>query len=110
MNRMRLITIIVELFDRCKKIIDYIPLLWNDRDWDYYHILNMLHFKLKRVHKEIYVNPIHEVEGIEEEALLNCIKALEDIMRDDDTSLFKDKSKDIQKFLDNFKHVQLWWN
>lgn len=101
---------ITNLYHFCQKVMAYIPLLWNDRDWDYYHILNMLHFKLKRVHKEIYVNPIHVVEGIEETALLECIKALEDIMKQDETSCFKDKTLVIQKFLDNFKHFQLWWN
>lgn len=36
---------------KIKKIIDYIPILWNDYDWDYSYIDKILLYKLKRMKK-----------------------------------------------------------
>lgn len=32
-----------------KRVIDYAPLLWTDRDWDHLYLLQMLQFKIKRM-------------------------------------------------------------
>lgn len=35
------------------RVYDYLPILWNDRDWDYAFIYKLLEFKLKRVEKDL---------------------------------------------------------
>lgn len=41
----------MNIFKKIKKIIDYIPILWNDYDWDYSYIDKLLLYKLKRMKK-----------------------------------------------------------
>jgi len=41
------------------KIIDWIPVLWNDYDFEDSHILRILDQKLKRVHKVLNEDPYH---------------------------------------------------
>jgi len=36
-------------YEFVKRIIDYAPILWNDRDWDYSFLLRLLKFKLSRM-------------------------------------------------------------
>ena len=36
-----------------KHVIEYIPTLWEDRDWDYNYILTLLKYKLQRTRNEI---------------------------------------------------------
>ena len=42
-----------DFFGWVSKVYDYALFLWPDRDWDYYHILRTLRFKLERVRTEI---------------------------------------------------------
>jgi hypothetical protein len=42
-----------EFFYNIKRIIEWIPILWNDRDWDYGYLLLILEFKLKRMRLNI---------------------------------------------------------
>lgn len=41
----------MRVLKKIKKIIDYIPILWNDYDWDYSYIDKILLYKLKRMKK-----------------------------------------------------------
>jgi hypothetical protein len=40
-------------FSNVKRIIDYVPLLWRDRDWDHSFLMDMLEFKLTRIEKAL---------------------------------------------------------
>lgn len=40
------------------KIIEYIPILWRDEDWDYEYLLDLIVFKLKRMQKCIARNAV----------------------------------------------------
>ncbi len=63
-------------FRRIKKIIDYIPLLWKDEDYDDFFILKMLQYKIKRTREHLIEHNI--VEGVEKMAEL--MKEAEDII------------------------------
>ena len=55
------------IFKKIKKIIQYIPILWKDEDWDFEYILILLKFKLNRIKNTIYQNNIiakHEQRNI----------------------------------------------
>lgn len=45
-----------KFFKRLKKIYDYIPLLWEDEDWDHDYLTKMLRYKLTRMAKCIKDN------------------------------------------------------
>src|SRR5258708_1200808 len=42
-----------DLVDCVVRVIDYMPLLWDDRDWDYNCALRFLRFKLLRLRKHM---------------------------------------------------------
>lgn len=42
---------LVSAFHNTMRIIEWLPILWRDRDWDYAHILMILSYKLSRVRK-----------------------------------------------------------
>lgn|SRR5574344_2581398 len=44
---------IKRLFNKIIKIFQYIPLLWEDEDWDYSYLLELIKFKLKRMRNNL---------------------------------------------------------
>lgn len=44
--------------ENVKRICEWIPILWNDRDWDHAHIFTILKYKLSRTRKCIVGNKI----------------------------------------------------
>ena len=47
---------------RIIKIVQWIPILWNDWDWENSHILKILNYKLSRVEKALIEDPYHTDE------------------------------------------------
>lgn len=47
-----------KVIKKIKKIIDYIPILWNDEDWDFEYLLLLLRFKLNKIKDCIHENDI----------------------------------------------------
>ena len=47
---------LVKIFQKVKKIIEYIPLLWKDEDWDFAYLLDLIEYKSKRMADCIYSN------------------------------------------------------
>lgn len=48
-----MIHLIKDFFRRCGTIVAYIPVLWDDHDWDYGYILKLMEKKLDRVYAEL---------------------------------------------------------
>lgn len=40
-------------FRQLKRIYEYLPILWQDEDWDFHYLITLMHFKLDRMQKEI---------------------------------------------------------
>lgn len=36
-----------------KRVFQYLPIIWKDRDWDYEYLLTLMRYKLTRMRKEI---------------------------------------------------------
>lgn len=49
---------IKRFFEKIFRIIDYLPILWNDEDYDFEYILPILRKKVDRIGKKIYKNKI----------------------------------------------------
>ena len=49
---------ISRIFQKIIKIFQYIPIIWNDEDWDYDYLLLLLEYKLNRIKKCIRKNNI----------------------------------------------------
>lgn len=48
------------------KIIQYIPILWRDEDWDYEYLLALITYKLKRMKKAFIANSIVETNKLKD--------------------------------------------
>lgn len=40
---------VVHAYHNIRRIVEWLPILWHDRDWDYAHILTILSYKLRRM-------------------------------------------------------------
>ena len=45
-----------KFFDRMVKIVQYIPILWKDYDWDHMYFFVLMQYKLKRMRQRILKN------------------------------------------------------
>lgn len=64
-----------DIIEFIKRVWDYSPLLWDDRDWDYSCILQLLRFKLLRLrkHMEKYAIIAHAEDVIAELACADVL-------------------------------------
>lgn len=64
---------------KIRKIIRWIPILWNDRDWDYYFIYETL--KQKLIDTETYVRKegLHIFNNEEADSILKAIEMIEKV-------------------------------
>lgn len=67
---------------KIKKIIQYIPILWKDEDWDWEYILTLLIYKLKRTRLCILNNEIIESYQIVHDEILEVEKLFEKVIED----------------------------
>lgn len=51
---------ITKIIEKIIKIIQYIPILWRDEDWDYEYLLDLISFKLNKMKKCLIKNNIVE--------------------------------------------------
>lgn len=88
---------------KIKKIIDYIPILWKDEDWDYYHLLELIKYKISRMKKCIKNNDLIVDEAIDNisNSIDNTIKCINEYNNSDE--LFYKEYGDIYEIL-NLEH------
>jgi len=46
----------MKLFKKIKNLLEYFPIIWNDEDWDYAYMLDIIEYKLKRMSKYFLEN------------------------------------------------------
>ena len=84
---------------KIKKIIEYIPVLWKDEDWDYAYLLELIKYKASMMKKAIIANDYVVKESIDEicNSIDITIKSIDDYFNSDD--LFEEEFGDIYKEL-----------
>ena len=96
----------------------WLPVIWNDRDWDYWFIYRILRHKLKSVYNEFEYGP-KIVEKQEDMALevAHCISILDRLI-DDRYFEFTDDINKAQELKDTDKknlfaslhdNIETWW-
>jgi hypothetical protein len=114
-------------YKRIKNIIRWIPVLWKDRDWDYWHIFEILKVKLKFQSEYFRKHGYHESSERDAEKMELCIKLIDKIQNEyylDEQLMKKDPvtDKDIEdairkhdkakkllfKLLEN--NIEKWWD
>ena len=117
------------LIHRIKHVLDWLPILWNDHDWDWVYILDILRFKIKRtrLHLKNYGFACHTKKSLNK--MKKCELLLERLTEDQnyfdyETSWKDDKDlkqriareeylrkQDMDLFCNLFsKHYRTWWD
>ena len=71
-----MITMVSNFFRRIKKLIDYAPIIWRDEDWDHAFLLDLLHFKMRRMYIQLKYKDTFVKWGREVTALHICTAIL----------------------------------
>lgn len=97
---------IIRFCKKIKKIIEWLPVLWRDEDWDFEYMLDMLEYKLKRISNEIHKNNIIAKEA-QREVFIGINQTLDHIKNyRNDTEAFKEIHGDFYIPID-YKHEKL---
>lgn len=95
------------IIGKINRIRAWIPLLWEDEDWDYSHILKVMRFKIARVGECIKDN---EIISDNTKVYLETVRACEMI----DVHLEKTYGEEICTIEDIFtyisQHIRGWWD
>lgn len=51
--------IVRRFVNKCKKVIQFLPVVWRHEDWDSAYTLEFMHFLFKRMYDAVYVNGHH---------------------------------------------------
>mgnify|MGYP001611730826 FL=1 len=79
---MRIFYKIQQFFLNIKRVIVYIPTIWNDRDYDYVFIYRLLQFKLSMVRKRYENNDFFVGQDDAVKHLAECDTILERLLND----------------------------
>jgi hypothetical protein len=111
-------------YKRIKNISRWIPVLWKDRDWDYWHTLEILKTKLKFQSEHFRKKGYHISSEREAEKMELCVRLIDKVQneyyldealeQDSDEVMINainkhDKAKRILfKLLE--QNIEKWWN
>ncbi len=110
-----------------KRVFHWLPIIWKDRDWDYYFIYEMLKQKLIAVEKHIREDGIHIYNQEDAEGIKKAIEMVEKVQNEyhldkylseseswDDEGMRKavedhDKARqELFKYLND--NIEKWWD
>ena len=86
-------------FRQIKHVIDWLPLLWHDQDWDWVYLVIIMKFKLERM-KECLDDGWSIRTKKEDKKILIAINCLDRIIKDS----YVDKNLDQQYDIKGYKH------
>jgi hypothetical protein len=113
-------------FKRIKNLIRWAPIIWNDQDWDYFHIYNILKHKLVFMAEHMYNKGYHESSKQEGDRMMLCVRLInkvqneyymDELINDDEITIEKiragqkkhDKAKKLLfKILE--QNIERWWD
>jgi hypothetical protein len=82
-----------------KNLINWLPIIWNDKDWDYSYFLKIVEHKLKSM-KKFYANEAWSIEAPKTvDEIDECLALIDKLLRDDYDYIFaehKEKWGDIK--------------
>jgi hypothetical protein len=70
---------IKQFFERFRHLIHWYPIIWRDRDWDYYFIYEILKHKLINTEKYIRKKGIHMYNNQDADSILKAIEMIEKV-------------------------------
>lgn len=111
-----------------KRLRRWIPIIWDDRNWDYWYIYEMLKNKLQDMEIALRLYGSHEDNEYDAEKIRTAIKLIDRVQNEYYTQEYYDnagdklimedvkkaiaKQRKAQRILFNFldHHIDKWWN
>ncbi len=106
----------MRLLSKVKRIIEYIPILWEDEDWEWIFILDLLQYKLKRTRECLVEDSLNKDIGEREKQILYAESLIDKIREDEGPKKIGDAWVDLeQKYLNKLcdhlaKNIRNWWD
>jgi len=69
-------------YKRIKNIIRWIPVLWKDKDWDYWYIFEILKTKLKFQSEHFRKYGYHELSERDAEKMELCVRLIDKVQNE----------------------------
>ena len=111
---------------RTKNLLRWLPIIWKDEQWDYYHIYEILKYKLIFTAKHTYKHGYHINSKYDADRMMLCVRLIEKIQNEEymdvlinddnitmekiDAACYKQKKakRILFKLLD--KYIEGWWD
>jgi hypothetical protein len=118
---------IKQFFKRISNLYRWFPIIWNDRDWDYYFIYEILKQKLKHVEQHTIKYSHHINAGTEAKSIRTAIELIDKVQNEYYLDKYlsgatKWNKKEIDKAVEDhdtlkqelFQHlnnnIEKWWD
>ena len=111
---------------RTKNLLRWIPIIWNDEQWDHYYIFEILKYKLIFTAEHTRKYGYHIDSDYEADRMMLCVRLIEkiqneeymeELINDDDLTAEKidtayNKQKKARQILFKLldKHIEGWWD
>lgn len=117
---------IKRIIRRIKNLFRWLPIIWRDENWDYYHIYEVLKYKLMFTSETIRKNGYHVSAKYDADRMMLCVRLIEkvqneeymEVLIDDDNLTMEkinaaiNKQQKARKLLFNIleKNIEKWWD
>lgn len=99
------------IFKGIKNIIDYAPIIFQDRDYDYEYLLTLMEFKLDRMHKFFDNSNISTEDATTAQQIKDTLDAFDKYKECEYQYDFDGETQFLNQFFDLIKEkIRAWWN
>lgn len=111
---------------RLKNVLRWLPIIWNDEQWDHYYIYEVLKHKLIFTAEHTRKNGYHVSSDYDADRMMLCVRLIEKVQNEDYLMVLQDdddltREKIIEAENKHFKaksllfkllnqHIERWWD
>jgi hypothetical protein len=111
---------------RIKNLVRWLPIIWKDEQWDYYHIFEILKYKLIFTAEHTRKNGYHVNSDYDADKMMLCVRLIEKIQNEaymeellnrgkitqEKLNAAMNKQKKARRLLFRLldKHIEGWWD
>lgn len=100
-----------DIYIGIKNIIRWSPIIWFDKDWDYYFLLKILEYKIKRMEKS--ANNWWGVNSEKKAKQMRvCIELIKRMNNNDCSDTYENNKQYYSNYFGKLfgKHILTWWD
>ena len=93
-----------------KNIWKWFPVIWKDRDWDYYYIYQVLKFKLEKQANYLIKHGSHENANRDAELMMTCVRLIDNLQNESYPSYTQHNKAKRLLFKIMNDNIESWWD